>query len=88
MTLQSYMHTHSVYIAARKNGVCFLLDKGAFQEEAEGRKEEQAGGHREAPGGVVVRKLRDLPCGTMAGTRRTTPSKEDDGEKKWALRQF
>lgn len=50
--------------------MCFLLDKGAFQEEAEGRKEEQAGGYREAPGGVAVRKLRDLPCGTMAGTRQ------------------
>lgn len=35
----------------RKNGVCFLLDKGAFQEEAEGGKEERAGGYREAPPG-------------------------------------
>lgn len=39
----------------RKNGVFFLLDKGAFQEEAEGGKEERAGGYREAPpGGAAV----------------------------------
>lgn len=48
------MHTHSVYTVVRKNDVCSLPDKGVFQEEAKGGKEEQAGGYREAPGRVAV----------------------------------
>ena len=49
-TLQSYVHGHPIYVVGRKKGVCFTVDKGAFLEESEEGKQEQAGRSREALG--------------------------------------